>query len=179
MPDKNYYEVLQLVRSATQAEIDAQYHEFLFQYHPDRNPGDEERAVEKTIALVKAYHTLSDSQARKLYDFRIGNPIIGQAQTKGLKLLKSKEKKEAEALFAEGVRLVDDGQDMKAIEAFKAGLKLEPNFPEAAHNLALLGSLMNNQHFAIDVIARTLALAPEDTALLRLRKNIHIMFTGA
>ena len=46
------------------------------------------------------------------------------------------------------------------------------------HNLALLGSLMNNQHFAIDVIARALALTAEEPSLLRLRKNIHVTFTG-
>jgi curved DNA-binding protein CbpA len=178
VPDKNHYEVLRLARTATQADIDAQYHEFLFQFHPDRNPGDEERSVEKTIALVDAYHTLSDPQARKLYDFRIINPLIEQAQVKGMKLLKSKEKKEAEALFIQGVRLANDELDMKAVEAFKAALKLEPNFPEAAHNLALLGALMGNQNFSVEIIARALAATPEDPALLRLRKNIHSTFSG-
>jgi hypothetical protein len=37
---------------------------------------------------------------------------------------------------------------------------------------------MNNQNFSVEIIARALAAAPEDPALLRLRKNIHSTFSG-
>jgi curved DNA-binding protein CbpA len=174
--EKNHYEVLRLTRSASQEEIDAQFHELLYQHHPDRNPGEEERSVERTIALVKAHRALSDAAERKRYDFKITNPPVEEAQTKGMKLLKSKDKKEAEALFAEGVRQLKEGENAKAVEAFKAALRLEPDFPEASYNLALLGSLLGNQNFAMDVIARALKIAPEDASLLRLRKNIHYTF---
>ena len=171
MPEKNHYEVMRLARSANQEELDHQYHELLYQYHPDRNQGDEDKAVDRTIALVNAYRTLSDPAERRRYDFRISNPLIEEAQTKGMKLLKSKEKKEAEAKFGEGVKLFMDGENAKAVEAFKAALKLEPDFPEASHNLALIGALLGNHNFTLDVVARALKANPEDTALLRLRKS--------
>ena len=179
MLEKNHYEIMRLTRSASQDEIDAQYHELLYQHHPDRNPGDEERSVEKTIALVNAYRTLSEPVERKRYDFRVTNPLIDQAQTKGMKLLKSKEKKDAEAAFSEGVKQMKDGENAKAVEAFKSALKLEPDFPEASYNLALLGAMLNNHIFSIDVISRALKGSPEDANLLRLRKSINSTFMSS
>jgi len=73
---------------------------------------------------------------------------------------------------------MQEEESAKAVEAFKASLKLEPDFPEASYNLALLGALLGNQHFSLDVIARALKAAPEDANLLRLRKNLHTMFTS-
>jgi curved DNA-binding protein CbpA len=176
MPDKNHYEIMRLPRSASMEEVEHQYHELLYQYHPDRNQGEEDKAVDRTIALVNAYRLLSDPVQRKRYDFIIGNPLIEAAQTKGMKLLKSKEKKEAEAKFAEGARQYGDSEHAKAVEAFKAALKLEPDFPEACYNLALIGAVLGNHHFAIDVITRGLKTSPEDAGLLRLRKSVMATF---
>jgi curved DNA-binding protein CbpA len=181
MPEKNHYEVMRLPRSASLEEVEQQYHELLYQYHPDRNQGDEAelaRAVERTIALVNAYRVLSEPVERKKYDFKVGNPLIEEAQTKGMKLLKSKEKKEAEAKFAEGVASYNAGENAKAVEAFKAALKLEPAFSEASYNLALIGALLGNGNFAQDVIARGLKADPEEANLLRLRKNVSAALTG-
>lgn len=171
--ERTHYEVLRVPKNATQDELDAQYHQLLYQVHPDHNPGDEDKSVEKTIALVNAYRALSDPEERKKYDFKMGNPMIEEGATKGIKLLKSKEKKEAEARFAEGAGLLKAGDYPKAVEAFKAALKLEPDFPGAAYNLALIGALLNNTNFSFDVLSRALKLSPEDADLLRLRKNIH------
>jgi len=46
-----------------------------------------------------------------------------------MKLLKAKHKKEAEQLFAEGVRQMQEEESAKAVEAFKASLKLRAGFP--------------------------------------------------
>lgn len=171
MPEKNHYEFMRLPRSASAEEIEHQYHELLYQYHPDRNGGDEDKAVERTIALVAAYRALSDPAQRRLYDFRISNPLIESAQVKGIKLLKSKEKKEAEIKFADGVRWYNDGDNAKAVEAFKAALKLEADFPEASYNLALIGALLGNHNFALEVVGRAMKASPDDAPLLRLRKS--------
>lgn len=176
MPEKNHYEIMRLPRSASETEIEHQYHELLYQYHPDRNQGDEDKAVDRTIALVNAYRALSDREGRRRYDFLISNPMIESALTKGMKLLKSKEKKEAEMKFAEGVKFYQDGENAKSVESFKAALKLEPDFPEASHNLALIGAILGNHNFALDVIARGLKGSPEDPALLRLRKSVMATF---
>jgi Flp pilus assembly protein TadD len=104
---------------------------------------------------------------------------VEEAQVKGMKLLKSKDKKEAEAQFAQGVALLKDEEMNKAVEAFKAALKLEPEFPEAFYNLAVLGALLDNQNFAVDAVSRGLKIAPEDAGLLRLKKSIHNLFMSA
>ena len=179
MPEKNHYELMRLPRSASPDEIDHQYHELLYQYHPDRNSGDEDKAVDRTIALVNAYRALSDPAGRRRYDFVISNPMIESAQTKGMKLLKSKEKKEAEQKFAEGVKFYLDGENAKAVEAFKAALKLEPDFPEATYNLALIGAILGNHNFTLDVIARALKSSPEEPSLLKLRKSTMATFMSA
>jgi DnaJ-class molecular chaperone len=176
MPEKNHYEILRLPRSASSEEIELQYHELLYQHHPDRNTGDEEKAVERTIALVTAYRLLSDPAQRKRYDFQVSNPLILEAQTKGMKLLKSKEKKEAELKFIEGVKFQGEGESAKAVEAFKSALKLEPDFPEASYNLGLIGALLGNSNFTLDVLQRALKTSPEDPNLLRLRKNTFSTF---
>ena len=176
MPERNHYEVLGVSRSATADEIHAHYLDKLHQVHPDRNAGDEEAAHERTIEVVGAYRTLSDPGARRLYDFKTGNLFLTAGETPGQRMLLSRERKEAEARFAEGARLLRADELAKAAEPLKAALKLEPAFGAASHNLALLGALLGNTPFALDVLAKGLQADPKDEALLRLRKAIHATF---
>ena len=61
--DLEYYEVLEITRSADAAEIKKAYRRLALQYHPDRNQGDKE-AEEKFKAINEAYQVLSDEQKR-------------------------------------------------------------------------------------------------------------------
>lgn len=65
--DLEYYEVLEITRSADAAEIKKAYRRLALQYHPDRNQGDKE-AEEKFKAINEAYQVLSDEQKRATYD---------------------------------------------------------------------------------------------------------------
>ncbi len=71
----DYYEVLQVTRTATEAEIKTAYRKLAMQYHPDRNPGDKE-AEEKFKECSEAYGVLSDPQKRAAYD-RYGHAGVG------------------------------------------------------------------------------------------------------
>ena len=65
--DLEYYEILEITRSADATEIKKAYRKLALQYHPDRNQGDKE-AEEKFKAINEAYQVLSDEQKRSTYD---------------------------------------------------------------------------------------------------------------
>ena len=64
---RDYYEVLEVAKTATPEEIKKAYRKKAIQYHPDKNPGDKE-AEEKFKEAAEAYEVLSDPQKRARYD---------------------------------------------------------------------------------------------------------------
>lgn len=73
---KNPYELLQVGRDASDAEIKRQYRKLAKKYHPDLNP-DDEKAEERFQELGEAYSILSDPEKRSLYD-RYGEAAFEQ-----------------------------------------------------------------------------------------------------
>lgn len=64
---RDYYEVLGVNKSASDADIKKAYRKLAKQYHPDVNPGDK-AAEAKFKEANEAYEILSDSQKRSRYD---------------------------------------------------------------------------------------------------------------
>jgi molecular chaperone DnaJ len=64
---RDYYEVLGVARNASQEDISAAYRKLALQYHPDRNPGDEESVVRFKEA-AEAFEVLGSADKRSRYD---------------------------------------------------------------------------------------------------------------
>ncbi len=67
MSKRDYYVVLEVSRTATEAELKKAYRRLAMKYHPDRNPDDHE-AEEKFKEAKEAYEVLTDPQKRAIYD---------------------------------------------------------------------------------------------------------------
>ena len=63
----DYYELLEVTRTATAEEIKKSFRRLAVRYHPDKNPDDAE-AEAKFKELARAYETLSDPDRRAHYD---------------------------------------------------------------------------------------------------------------
>jgi molecular chaperone DnaJ len=64
---RDYYEVLGLSRTASEAEIKKAYRRLARNHHPDANPNDP-GAEERFKVLTEAYEVLSNPEARRAYD---------------------------------------------------------------------------------------------------------------
>jgi molecular chaperone DnaJ len=67
MPKRDYYEVLEVARNASEADIKKAFRRLAMKYHPDRNPGDA-KAEARFKEIKLAYDILSDAQKRSAYD---------------------------------------------------------------------------------------------------------------
>ncbi len=67
MAKRDYYEVLEVSKSATAEEIKKAYRKKAIKYHPDKNP-DNKEAEEKFKEAAEAYEVLSDPNKRQRYD---------------------------------------------------------------------------------------------------------------
>ncbi|MGE3844094.1 MAG: molecular chaperone DnaJ [Vicinamibacterales bacterium] len=77
MTRRDFYEVLGVERTATEAEIKSAYRKLALKYHPDRNPGSKE-AEDHFKEAAEAYAVLADAQKRATYD-RFGHAGLGSS----------------------------------------------------------------------------------------------------
>ncbi len=73
---RDYYEILGVEKSVSDADLKKAYRRLAMKYHPDRNPDDPE--AEKNFKEAKeAYEVLSDAQKRAAYD-QFGHAGVNQ-----------------------------------------------------------------------------------------------------
>ena len=88
MSKRDFYEILEVQRGASDDDLKKAYRKQAVKFHPDKNPGDK-AAEEKFKELGEAYEILSDPQQRAVYDRhghaafdkRSGGGGFGRSQT--------------------------------------------------------------------------------------------------
>ena len=79
--EADYYELLEVTRSADDATLKSSYRKLAMRWHPDKNPGDAE-AEARFKAINEAYDCLKDPQKRAAYD-RFGHEAFKQGMSGG------------------------------------------------------------------------------------------------
>src|SRR5271170_3941974 len=82
MAKRDYYKILDLTRTASEAEIKKSYRRLAMKFHPDRSPDDHE-AEEKFKEAKEAYEVLTDPQKRGAYD-QFGHAGLDQSRGGGV-----------------------------------------------------------------------------------------------
>jgi molecular chaperone DnaJ len=67
MSKRDYYKVLDVPRTATEAQVKQAYRRLAMKYHPDRNPSDRD-AEDRFKEAKEAYEVLTDAHKRAVYD---------------------------------------------------------------------------------------------------------------
>ncbi len=67
MTKRDYYEILEVTRTASAEEIKKAYRKMALKYHPDKNPDDPD-AETKFKEAAEAYEVLSNQEKRQRYD---------------------------------------------------------------------------------------------------------------
>ena len=65
---KNYYDLLEVNKDASDDEIKKSYKKLAMKYHPDRNKNNKEEAEKKFKDISNAYNILSDKNKKQMYD---------------------------------------------------------------------------------------------------------------
>src|SRR5882724_5720570 len=77
MSKRDYYEILEVTRTATEQEIKRAYRRLAVQHHPDKNL-DDPHAEERFKEAAEAYSVLSNAEQRQRYD-RFGHAGVSSA----------------------------------------------------------------------------------------------------
>lgn len=77
MTKRDFYEILEVDKSASAEEIKKAYRKMAIKYHPDKNP-DDPKAEDKFKEAAEAYEVLSDPQKRQRYD-QFGHQGLGNS----------------------------------------------------------------------------------------------------
>ncbi len=81
MGKRDYYEILEVAKTATAEEIKKAYRQQALKFHPDKNPGNKE-AEESFKAAAEAYQVLSNPEKKAKYD-QFGHAGLGGAGSSG------------------------------------------------------------------------------------------------
>ena len=128
----NYYDVLGVEKSATEAEIRERFRKLARENHPDRYRGPDKSAAEKKFqTLTEAHNVLTNATRRRQHDNEMQSSS-GKAPTDFTQI--------AKAYVSHGVKAYKEGNFSAARENFDMAVKHNPQDAKAFHYLALASS---------------------------------------
>eukprot|EP00933_Yihiella_yeosuensis_P020343 TRINITY_DN16315_c0_g1_i1.p1 TRINITY_DN16315_c0_g1~~TRINITY_DN16315_c0_g1_i1.p1 ORF type:complete len:353 (+),score=58.61 TRINITY_DN16315_c0_g1_i1:181-1239(+) len=68
LKSEDYYRVLGVAKTASEAEVAKSYKKLALHHHPDKNPENREKAEEDFKRITEAYEVLRDAEKRRTYD---------------------------------------------------------------------------------------------------------------
>ena len=77
-PFRDYYALLDIPFSATEADIKTAYRKMARLFHPDMHPEETERYTVLFREINEAYETLSDSYKKEMYDLQYKRNVLGE-----------------------------------------------------------------------------------------------------
>ena len=163
---RDYYEMLDIDRSADLDQIKDAYHTLARNFHPDRfHQGTTElrKNIESAFArIAQAYETLSDSGRRGRYDQKVFGKGNG-SQSNGTRGKADPSKARAESCFNQGVSALKRDQNDEAIRLLGEAANLQPR--EARYRAYYGSALMRRttaRRLAETELNAALALDPEN-----------------
>ena len=174
----DYYEVLDVSRTATFIEIKSAYHDLARRFHPDRfHKGETElrRRIDSGFArIAQAYETLSDSSLRAGYDAkemsksrkgRHESAPPAQRANWGADPKAASETSRAEASFQRGVEAMQRNRHDEAIRYLAEAASLSPRDARyRAHYGYALIKKSNTRRIAEGELQAAVALDPDNTS---------------
>lgn len=156
----NYYEILGVERSASDAEIRDRFRKLARENHPDRYRGpDKADAERKFQTLTEAVNVLTNPAKRKQHDGELaaggGRGPADYTQV-------------AKAYVAKGVKAFKENDLRGAYENFDMAVKHNPNDAKALHYLALTAARIPSfARQAVQAIENALQREPMNPLLLK------------
>ncbi|KAM3282276.1 dnaJ subfamily B member 4 [Capsicum chacoense] len=93
---EDYYNVLNVVKTATEDDLKKAYRKLAMKWHPDKNPNNKKEAEAQFKQISEAYEILSDPDKRQIYD-QYGEEGLKEMPSPGC----SGHPRNAEDIFAE------------------------------------------------------------------------------
>ena len=174
----DYYDVLDVSRTATFIEIKSAYHDLARRFHPDRfHKGETElrRRIDSGFArIAQAYETLSDPSSRAAYDAkemsksrqgRRESAPPAQRANGGADQKATSETSRAEASFQRGVEAMQRNWHDEAIRYLAEAATLSPRDARyRAHYGYALIKKSNTRRIAEGELQAAVALDPDNTS---------------
>ncbi len=159
--DVDYYSILGVARSATDAAIRERFRTLARQAHPDRFPADKRAEAEaKFQELAEAVNVLTNPERRKAYDFELS--VAGSVSAAAVSA-----DSVIQTYLAQGIAAFQEKQFAEAAGNFQLAVTRNPKDARAQHYLGLASARAGDVRTAVKALEAAMALEPQNVRVLK------------